>query len=167
MKTTLNSYQQPISFTVSRQQSTHITSAIVPLQPNEEKILTEWQQLLTQAQHINQMAKELEAAILELKEMASTINSHRRFLLLNGEQCKDICEYSTVSLPHIRQKKDGSLQLTKRTVDLFRAEKEAAQLAQQLRQQTKKLASQRHKKQQHPVSFDIKGLFRFLFAPNF
>ncbi|HLO88046.1 MAG TPA: hypothetical protein VK203_24005, partial [Nostocaceae cyanobacterium] len=89
------------------------------------------------------------------------------YLLPSGEQCQNICEYSTVSLPYVRQKKDGSLLLTKRTVDLFRAEKEAAQLAQQLRQQTKKLALQRNKKQQHQVSFDIRAFFRFLFAPNF
>lgn len=164
MNNSLITHQQPVSFTISRLQSPPLTTAITPLQPTEQKIIAEWEQLLTQAQRVNQMAKELETAILELKETASAINSHRRYLLFGGQQCPDICQYNSISLPWVRQKKDGSLLLTKRSIDLFRAEKEAAQLAHQLRQQTKK-ASQRHKKP-HLTNFNLKGLLRFLFPGN-
>ncbi|MBC1258701.1 hypothetical protein GNE54_25120, partial [Trichormus variabilis V5] len=45
------------------------------------------------------------------------------------------------SVPVVKQQPDQSFILTTRKVDLFRAEREAAQLAQQLRQHTQKKKS--------------------------
>lgn len=120
------------------QDSQRNPSAIVPLHLQEAKIIGEWERLVIQAQRINQMAGELELAMLELKAIASRFNSQRLYFLTNGHQCKNICQYFAVSVPWIRQKPDNSLILTMRKVDLFRAEREAKLLAQELRQQAKK-----------------------------
>ena len=141
-------------------QPTSVTTAIVPLQPQEEKIISERERFITQVERINQMAVELEAAILELKAIANTLNTQKRYPLLMKELCKNICQYFAVSVPWVKRKSDESFILTTRKVDLFRAEREAALLAQQLRQQTKKrLASQRHRKNKNRAEADTK---RFL-----
>ncbi|MEH2418317.1 hypothetical protein [Nostoc sp.] len=124
-----------------------VTSVIEPLQPQEEKIISEQERLIAQVKRINQMATELEAAILELKAIANTLKTQKGYPVLNQEPCKNICQYFAVSVPWVKRKPDESFILTTRRVDLFRAEREAALLAEQLRQQTKKrLALQRHKK---------------------
>ncbi|MEH1921167.1 hypothetical protein [Nostoc sp.] len=147
MKKIQNTDKKPILLKVSLLQPTSVTTAIVPLQPQEQKIISEQERLITQVERINQMAGELEAAILELKAIANTLNTQKRYPILNQEEYKNICQYFAVSVPWVRRKPDESFVLTTRRVDLFRAEREAALLAQQLRQQTKKrLASQRHKK---------------------
>ncbi|MBC1236530.1 hypothetical protein [Nostoc sp. 2RC] len=137
----------PDSPKVSLLQPTPVTTAIVPLQPQEEKIITDQERLVAQVERINRMAGELEAAILELKAIANTLNTQKSYPLVKPNQYKNICQYLAVSVPWVRKKSDQSFILTTRRVDLFRAEREAALLAQQLRQQTKKrLASQRHRK---------------------
>ncbi|HEY9724958.1 MAG TPA: hypothetical protein V6D50_00790, partial [Chroococcales cyanobacterium] len=50
----------------------------------------------------------------------------------------EICQYQTVNVPTIQQKPSGSFVLTSRTIDLFKAEREAAILAQTLRHRTKR-----------------------------
>ncbi|MBH8551037.1 hypothetical protein I8751_01245 [Nostocaceae cyanobacterium CENA357] len=151
MKTIEHSYNNNISLPLSLSQPTKVNSAIVPLQPQQEIITSEWEHLIAQAQRINQMAAELEVKILELKAIASTFNTQA-----NGKPCKSICKYLTVSVPWVRQKPDKSLIITTRKVDLFRAEKEAALLAQKLRQQTKRkrLASQQHIKNKSMADAD-------------
>ncbi|MFN6568749.1 hypothetical protein [Dendronalium sp. ChiSLP03b] len=138
-----------------------MTNAIMPLQPQQENIVGEWERLVAQAQRINQMAAELEATILELKAIANTLNSQRSRLQENGKAYKSICKYLTVSVPWVRQKPDESFILTTRKVDLFRAEREAALLAQKLRQQTKRkrLASQRHRKNKNTTDADTSRFF--------
>jgi hypothetical protein len=155
------SYKHHISLPFSLSQPTTVTNAIVPLQPQQENIVGDWERLVAQAQRINQMAAELEATILELKAIASTLNSQRSCLQGNGKAYKNICKYLTVSVPWVRQKPDESFILTTRKVDLFRAEREAALLAQKLRQQTKtkRLASQRHRKNKNTVDADTTGFF--------
>lgn len=144
MKNSQLTHKQPVSFPISRTSSQSNPSAIVSLKPLEERILTEWEQFTVQAQRINQIAEELETAIFELKAIASTINSLRRYRLPAGKQCQDICEYSAVSIPCVGKKEDGLFILATQRIDLFRAEKEAALLAQRLRQQTKKSASREY-----------------------
>lgn len=131
-------------------------SAIVPLQPQREKIISGWERLVAQAQTINQMAAELEAEILELKAMVSAIDSQINYLQGNRKPRRSICKYLTISVPWVRQKSDESLIVTTRKIDLFRAEREAALLAQKLRQQSKrkKLATQRHRKNQRTADAD-------------
>ncbi|MCL6749613.1 hypothetical protein KBT16_00900 [Nostoc sp. CCCryo 231-06] len=107
------------------------------------------------------MAQELEAAILELKAIANTLNTQKRYPFLIKELCKNICQYFAVRVPWVKRKSDESFILTTRKVDLFRAEREAALLAQQLRQQTKKrLASQRHRKNKNGAEADTKRFFK-------
>ncbi|MBD2564418.1 MULTISPECIES: hypothetical protein [Nostoc] len=137
---------------------TSVTTAIVPLQPQDKKIVSEQERLIAQIERVNRMAGELEAAILELKAIANTLNAQKRYPVL---KCKNICQYFAVSVPWVKRKPDESFILTTRRVDLFRAEREAALLAQQLRQQTKKkLASQRHRKNKSGAEADTKGLFK-------
>ncbi|MEH2326177.1 MAG: hypothetical protein V7K32_21990 [Nostoc sp.] len=141
-------------------QPTSVITAIVPLQPQEKKIISERERFITQVERINQMAQELEAAILELKAIANTLNTQKRYPLSVKELCKNICHYFAVSVPWVKRKSDKSFILRTRKVDLLRAEREAALLAQQLRQQTKKrLASQRHRKNKNGAEADTK---RFL-----
>ncbi len=167
MKTIEHSYNNTISLPLSLSQPTKVNSAIVPLQPQQENIISEWEHLIAQAQRINQMAAELEVKILELKAIASTFNTQANDLQGNGKPCandlqgngkpcKSICKYLTVSVPWVRQKPDKSLIITTRKVDLFRAEKEAALLAQKLRQQTKRkrLASEQHIKNKSTADAD-------------
>ncbi|MEH2170155.1 MAG: hypothetical protein V7K41_26595 [Nostoc sp.] len=142
-------------------QPTSVITAIVPLQPQEEKIISERERFIRQVERINQMAEELEAAILELKAIANKLNTQKRYPLLIKEICKNICQYFAVSIPWVKRKSDESFILTTRKVDLFRAEREAALLAQQLRQQTKKrLASQRHRKNKNGAEADTKRFFK-------
>jgi hypothetical protein len=138
MKTNPNSRTNSLSFLVSRPQPTTVTQAIAPLQPQEDKSSSEWENLVAQAQRINQMAQDLEAALLEFKSIVSTLNSQRHYLVPRKEADKKICQFSAISIPWIKQTPNPAFILTTRKVDLFRAEREAALLAQQLRQQTKK-----------------------------
>jgi hypothetical protein len=147
MKKIPDTHKKPILLKVSLLQPTSVTTAIAPLQPQQEKIISERERLIAQVERINWMAGELEAAILELKAIANTLNTQKRYPLLKKEVDTNICQYFAVSVPWVKRKPDESFILTTRRVDLFRAEREAALLAQQLRQQTKKrLASQRHRK---------------------
>ena len=155
MKKIPDTHKKPILLKVSLLQPTSVTTAIAPLQPQQEKIISERERLIAQVERINWMAGELEAAILELKAIANTLNTQKRYPLLKKEVDTNICQYFAVSVPWVKRKPDESFILTTRRVDLFRAEREAALLAQQLRQQTKKrLASQRHRKNKSRVGTD-------------
>ncbi|BCL37063.1 hypothetical protein [Nostoc sp. MS1] len=129
-----------------------VTNAIVPLQPQPDTLNSRWEHLMTVVQHINQMAVELETKMLELKTIASKINSQLNSLNENDNQSViNICQYSPISVPLVKQKSDRTFMLTTRKVDLFKAEREAAQLAQQLRQRThkKKATAKKYKKIRH------------------
>ncbi|MEH2112362.1 hypothetical protein [Nostoc sp.] len=161
MKKIQNTDKKLILLKVSLLQPTSVTTAIVPLQPQEEKVISERERLITQVERINQMAEELEAAILELKVIANTLNTQKRYPAVIQDAYKNICQYFAVSVPWVKRKPDESFVLTTRKVDLFRAEREAALLAQQLRQQTKKrLASQRHRKNKSGAKANTKCLFK-------
>ena len=122
--------------------SLKVNTAIVALQPQmAQEVQGGWQHLVTQAQYINQLAAELEAAMFELKAIANTLNSQRRYLLENSQPLKSVCEYLATSVPYVGQQQDGSLIVTTRTVDLFRAEREAALVAQALRHRAKRKQS--------------------------
>ncbi|MBN3924878.1 hypothetical protein [Nostoc sp. NMS4] len=161
MKKIQDTDKKPILRKVSLLQPKSVTTAIVPLQPQEEKIISERERLIVQVERINQMAGELEAAIFELKAIANTINAQKRYPVINQEAYKNICQYFAISVPWVKRKPDNSFILTTRRVDLFRPEREATQLAQQLRQQTKKrLASQPHRKNKSETEGYTKRLFK-------
>lgn len=104
--------------------------AIAPLRFPEDDTSNKWERLLVQAQRINQMAAQLEAMMLEFKTIASKLQEQ-------GKPYNSICQYLPVSVPLVVQKPDEPFILTMRKVDIFQAEKEAVQLAQQLRQQSR------------------------------
>ena len=117
-------------------------TAILPLQPPQEDfIIDEWQHLSMQVQRINQMAYELEAAILELKEIADNLDEQRRTGESKPYRLKKVCNYAPVTVPCVKQKSDRTLIVTTRKVDLFRSEREATYLAQKLRNQIKRKKS--------------------------
>ncbi|MDZ8053909.1 MAG: hypothetical protein RMX68_014815 [Aulosira sp. ZfuVER01] len=131
MREIKNSDKKPLAIPLSNSQTQTLTTAIAPLQFPEDDIGNEWERLVVQAQRINQIAAQLEASILELKTIASKLQE-------KGKPYKSICQYSPVSVPWVLQKPDESFLLTMRKVDILQAEREAAQLAQQLRQQSRK-----------------------------
>ncbi|MBD2528546.1 hypothetical protein H6G97_02810 [Nostoc flagelliforme FACHB-838] len=157
MKNIQDTNKKPILLKVSLLQPTSVSAAIVPLRPQKEKTISEQERLNAQVERINQMARELEAAILELKAIANTLNTQKRYPGINQEPCKEICQYFAVCVPWVKRKPDESFILTTRRIDLFRAEREAALLAQQLRQQTKKrLVSQQQRKNESRAKTDTK-----------
>ncbi|HAG82218.1 MAG TPA: hypothetical protein DCL61_13890 [Cyanobacteria bacterium UBA12227] len=96
-----------------------------------------------QASRINQLSGELETAVLELKAIASQVNRDWRALQAieqppTGAIAPNVCEYHITKVPKIQQKPSGSFLLTSRPIDLFKAEREAAQLAQTLRHRATK-----------------------------
>ncbi|MBD2305382.1 hypothetical protein H6G17_07625 [Chroococcidiopsis sp. FACHB-1243] len=109
--------------------------AIPPLQPQIPLELShsnrlEWQHLVAQADKINQLAAQLEAAIFELKAIANQIDYTQQ---LSG----NTCEYRSVVVPQVKRRNTNEFILTTKVIDLFQAEREAQQLAQTLRQKTK------------------------------
>jgi DNA polymerase III delta prime subunit len=85
MKKITDTDKKPILLRVSLLQPISVTTAIAPLRPPDEKIISERERLIAQVEHINQMAEELEAAILELKAIATTLNTQKRYPVLNQE----------------------------------------------------------------------------------
>jgi hypothetical protein len=113
--------------------------AIPPLQPQIPPELTqndraEWQQLAAQADRINQLAAELEAAVFELKAIGDRIDYTQK-------TSSTMCEYRSVVVtqvkPQIERHKTAGFIVTTKVIDLFQAEREAQHLAQTLRQKTK------------------------------
>lgn len=108
--------------------------AIPPLQPpiqsdSAQNIYTQ-QHLAAQADRINHLAAQLEAAIFELKAIANQIE-------YSQTPSQNVCEYRTVVVPRVKRHKTSRFILTTKIIDLFQAEREAQQLAQTLRQKTK------------------------------
>lgn len=99
-----------------------------------------WRRLESQAKLINQLSGELETAMLEFKAIASEINLDWRAIqaIQKSPNSADICKYCNVAVPHVETKTDGSFLLLLKPVDLFQAERDAALLAQTLRQRSRK-----------------------------
>jgi hypothetical protein len=97
--------------------------------------------LEAQVQHINQLSTVQESALLELKSIAEQVEREWQSL----ERCQDgyatkteldnlpICEYLDTAVPQIEKNEEGVYVLSARSLDLFKAEREAALTAQSLR----------------------------------
>jgi hypothetical protein len=96
--------------------------------------------LENQVKCINQLSAELEAAVLELKAIASEVNPDWRAIqtIQNSPDLANVCEYQIIAVPLVQLKTNGSFLLISKPVDLFQAEREATLLAQALRRRTKK-----------------------------
>ena len=101
--------------------------------------------LESQAKRINQLSAELEAAVFELKAIASEINPDWRAMQATHKSSTttDVCKYHSAVVVQVEPKQDGSFVLKSKSVDLFKAEREAALLAQTLRHRAKKKRSDR------------------------
>lgn len=91
-----------------------------------------------QVQHINHLSAVQEAAILELKTMAETLEQEWNIAAQHSDdngECDSlpICEYISAVVPTIEQDEDGVYVLSSRSIDLFKAEREAKLTAQALR----------------------------------
>ena len=105
-----------------------------------EQILSQALKILeSQVQHINHLSVVQESAILELKTIAAQVErewkaierSHGEYV----DECESspICEYVGTAVPQIKKNKDGVYILSARSIDLFKAEREAALTADALR----------------------------------
>jgi hypothetical protein len=102
-----------------------------------------WKRLESQASHINRLSTELEAALLELKAIASQVNADLQTLQQVQHSSTqaiipNVCEYQITKLPLVQYKPSGAFLLTSRSVDLFQAERDAIVLAQVLRRRTRR-----------------------------
>jgi hypothetical protein len=108
--------------------------------------------LENQALRINQLSAELEAAILELKAIASEVNPDWKALqnTQNPAHPANLCEYCATAVPQVQPRANGSFLLISKPVDLFQAEREAKLLAQTLRHRTKNKQKRqsKHKREQ-------------------
>lgn len=107
----------------------------------QQRVIDGLRSLEAQAEHINQLSADLEEAMFELKAIASEVNKDLRTIqattkpfLRQQQQVPEICQYWKTSVPHVGQKPSGALVLTTRQIDLFKAEREAALIAKELRQ---------------------------------
>lgn len=137
---------KPVAMKARSQQVSHQGRPLVsipfrsPLEMLRQRTAEGLRRLESQAQHINQLSGELEAAMLEFKEIASEINPDWRAIQATQKSSTsaDVCEYHTTVIPQVAAKQDGSFVLRSKSVDLFQAEREAALLAKALRHRTRK-----------------------------
>lgn len=143
-RTLLQDRQKPLLSFPARSQS--------PLAILRQRTAKGLKRLEHQAERINQLSAELEAAMLDLKAIASEVNRDWRALQATqkpttGASSKqdaiasfvpNVCEYQSVNIPSVQHKRSGSFVLTSRPVDLFKAEREANLLAQTLRHRARK-----------------------------
>ena len=112
---------------------------IEPLQPQlsrekPQKASNGWQKLLVSAEKVNRLSEQLEAALFELKIVASEIKSDRHA----QSTANKLFNYKFIAIPCIHYKKPGLIVVTTRKLDLFQQEREALQVAQMLRRRTKR-----------------------------
>ena len=110
------------------------------LEALRQRTRTGLKRLESQAERVNQLSAELEAAVFELKAIASEINPDWRAIQATKKSAinPEVCEYRAAVVPQVEAKQDGSFVLKAKSVDLFQAEREAALLAQTLRHRTTK-----------------------------
>ncbi len=114
-------------------------SSIEPLQPQlsrekPQKVINGGQKLLVNVEKVNLLSEQLEAALFELKVTASEIKCDQNAPPISNK----IFKYKLIAIPHIHYKRPGLIVVTTRKIDLFGQEREAIQVAQMLRQRTKR-----------------------------
>jgi hypothetical protein len=113
------------------------------LQTPREILNQAFQALEAHVQQINQLSAIQESAILELKAMAAKVEQDWAVLeqspyynanaIATDIDRPPICEYEEPAVPHIEKNADGMYVVTARSIDLFKAEREANMTAQALR----------------------------------
>lgn len=93
----------------------------------------------SQVQHINQLSAVQENAILELKTIATQVEREWKAIEHSHGEIPDeldtpaICQYVGTAVPQIEKNKEGTYVLSARSIDLFKAEREATLTAEALR----------------------------------
>jgi len=128
---------------VNRRKLLASASAKPSLQQLQQRTNHALRRLGNQAERINQMSAELEAAIWELKAIASEVNQNWKALQVMQQSTTEainpeICQYQATSVPTIEQKPCGSLLLTSRPVDLGKTEREAGLLMRKLEHRSRR-----------------------------
>lgn len=105
-----------------------------------EQLLDEALEILdSQVQHINRLSAVQENAILEWKTIATQVEREWKAIERSHGEISDqldtptICQYVGTAVPQIEKNKDGTYVLSARSVDLFKAEREATLTAEALR----------------------------------
>ncbi len=112
----------------------------------EKSVYNSLARLEAQADLINRLSAELETAMFEFKSIANEVNRDWRTSgsskalsgIKQGSNPVKVCEYTAAVVPYIRQRDNRSFVLTVRSVDLFKAERDATLMAQALRQWAEK-----------------------------
>ncbi|NJR40998.1 MAG: hypothetical protein HC781_21850 [Leptolyngbyaceae cyanobacterium CSU_1_4] len=130
---------------LSRLTSTYVKKLAQPQPPevHSSKIhsLDEaFQRLDAQAQEVNQLSAAQEVAILKLKAIAEQVGqdwqaSDSKSLARSGKAVRlpPICEYLETAVPYVEKDQQGKFVVTSRSVDFFKAEREAELNAEELR----------------------------------
>lgn len=126
--------KQPIQFADAKAADEIATST------PQQRVKAGIKRLEAQAERINQLSAEIEAAIWELKAIATQINQDNRSLQKKRGNAKliEICKYRSAKIPNIYQKPCGRFVLVLRPLGISKAEREATLLAKKLRQWTKR-----------------------------
>jgi hypothetical protein len=112
------------------------------LQTPQEVLNQAFQILDAHVQHINQISAVQESAILKLKSMAQKVEqdwdalertAYYKNPIESDIEPPIVCEYEKTAVPQIAKNSDGIYVLKARSIDLFKAEREANLTAQALR----------------------------------
>jgi hypothetical protein len=131
--------QQPSETDSRRLQLFEIPQPSTPEQGLEQAL----QQLEERVQKFNQLATAQESAMLELKAIAEKLEQDWKLLEMGdlpqtGWTAADlmplpVIEYAEAAVPVIQKNQEGVFVVTTRSIDLFKAEREAASMAEALR----------------------------------
>jgi hypothetical protein len=130
--------QRAASYVKHYQQSQPQPPLQTPKELSERQFAEMLKRLEMQAQHINELSSAQEAAMMELKAIAE--KAERGLKLSDAEEValrySALCEYVEPAVPHIEKDEHGAFVLTTRSIDLFKAEREANRVADALRHRT-------------------------------
>jgi hypothetical protein len=126
---------------LSRLSSTYLQKLEPPKSPHVHSLDEAFQRLEAQAEQVNQLSVAQETAILKLKVIAEQVEldwkaSEPEHSARSGKSAihlPPICEYLDTSIPHVERDANGGLILTSRSIDLFKAQRDAEFNAEVLR----------------------------------
>jgi hypothetical protein len=147
---------------LSRISSNYLKKLEQPKPPTVHSLNEAFERLEAQAEQVNQLSVAQETAILKLKVIAEQVEldwktsdpDPRTRAGKSAIHLPPLCEYLDTAIPHVERDQNGGLILTSRSVDLFKAEREAEFNAEILR----------HRKQHKRESSWVRRLWKWLIA---
>lgn len=136
------SRKRPEEIAAGRRQSARPPAAVLHPKPPTPPSMSNWalphaeavQRLEAQADRINRLSLDQEAALLELKTIAEQIDRNRKSEDDGLEE--PTWEYLSAAVPLVERDETGMFVVTTRSVDLYQAERDAVLMAQSLRSRT-------------------------------